>query len=243
MYYLIKKMNLITKTTSLKNTLALFLIVFPLIVVCDEKLPEDPTKIVTKLGFSYTDEPSLSGSIGLDETRKINARINEDASEWRLGGSWLFKKGIVNFNFSESEFDTGASQTSYSVGTFIPLSIFGITPGGWQIFPMGGYSYNDGEIISDNLNSDVEFDYVLVPATSHGIYLGAFGLKPLSEQWTLIGFGGGSVGSDDYSGYWAGAGIGYRINGNHSVNLFGVYSDNSFGQDDKVGVSYTYEFN
>lgn len=50
-------------------------IVLSATVFADEKLLEDPTKIVTKAGFSFTDELSLSGSIGVDETRKINARV------------------------------------------------------------------------------------------------------------------------------------------------------------------------
>ena len=160
------------------------------VVSADEKLPEDPTKIVTKAGFSLADELSLSGSIGLDETRKINARINEQATEWRVGGSWLFKRGIVNFNIGQNEFDNGASQTNYSIGTFIPLSIFGMTPGGWQIFPMAGYTYNDGNVAIENLETDIQSDYILMPTASHGGYLGAFALRPLTDRWTLMSFGG-----------------------------------------------------
>ena len=226
----------------MKQAIFILFITLSPITYGGEKLPEDPTKIVTKAGVSYSDELSLSGSIGLDETRKINGRINGDATDWRLGGSWLFEKGIVNFNISESEFDSGSTQKSYSIGTFIPLSKFGMTPGGWQIFPMGGYNYNEGNIATENLETDIELDYALVPTTSHGAYLGVFALKPLSERWTMIGFGGGSLGSDDYSGYWFGGGIGYKINDNQSFNLFGNYSDNTYGQDDSLSISYTYEF-
>ena len=41
-----------------------------------EKNPEDPTKIVTKLGIGYNEQFTFSGSIGLDETRMINKCLN-----------------------------------------------------------------------------------------------------------------------------------------------------------------------
>ncbi|MCP5922174.1 hypothetical protein NL350_27915, partial [Klebsiella pneumoniae] len=86
-------------------------------------------------------------SLALDPARKLNARINSDASEWRVGGSWLFPIGIFNFNIGKNDFSNGASQTNYSVGTFLPLSYFGIEPAGFQIFPMAGYTYNTGEAV------------------------------------------------------------------------------------------------
>lgn len=97
------------------------------------KLADDPTKVITKFGAAYSNNYdfddqniSFSGSLALDEARKINVRINDDASEWRVGGSWLFPVGIVNFNFGKNEYTNGADQTNYSVGTFVPLSYFGI---------------------------------------------------------------------------------------------------------------------
>jgi hypothetical protein len=97
------------------------------------KLAEDPTQIVTQLGVSYGgSDVRLSGSLGLDSVRKINASTQTDGNEWRIGGSWLFDVGIANFKFRRNEFDNGASQTSYSVGTFFPLSRFGFEPAGWQ---------------------------------------------------------------------------------------------------------------
>ena len=71
--------------------------------IADEKNQEDPTKIVTKLGVGYSDQFTFSGSIGLDEARMINARINDDASEWPIGGSWLFNFSILNLNFNRNE--------------------------------------------------------------------------------------------------------------------------------------------
>jgi hypothetical protein len=85
--------------------------------------------------------------------------------------------------------------------------------------------------------------YVLIPSTNHSGYLGAFALKPLTQQWTLIGFAGGSLGTDDYSGYWGGIGMGYSSNKQHSLSLYSSLSDNSFGDASSIGLNYTYEFN
>ncbi|MGC9462171.1 hypothetical protein ACP45E_20350, partial [Vibrio genomosp. F10 str. 9ZD137] len=101
----------------------------------EEKHHEDPTKIVTKVGIAYVDGVQFSGSIGLDDARMINARINADGDEWRLGGSWLLPMGILNFNFSRAEYEPEGYKNNYSIGSFIPLSYFDITPLGWQIFP------------------------------------------------------------------------------------------------------------
>jgi hypothetical protein len=60
-----------------------------------------------------TGEFGLSGSIGLDDSRMINARLKSSGDEWRIGGSWLFPVGIVNFNFSRSAFDHYAYKNNY----------------------------------------------------------------------------------------------------------------------------------
>ncbi|MEZ8117226.1 hypothetical protein ACED44_19970 [Vibrio splendidus] len=209
--------------------------------LAEEKHPDDPTKIVTKAGVAYNEDLQFSGSIGLDEARMINARVNADGEEWRLGGSWLLPMGIVNFNFSRSEYDNDAYKNNYSIGAFIPLSYFDIEPFGWQIFPMAGYSYNDGEVAvfdDDNVGSD----YVLMPSSTHGGYIGAFGLKTITDEWSIMGFGGGSMGSDDYSGYWAGVGASYKLSDAQSFNFFTIFAEDDFGENNSVGASYTYEF-
>lgn len=221
----------------------------------DNKLADDPTRIVTTVGISFDTDLSsqnitFNGSLALDPARKINVSINDDASEWRIGGSWLFDIGIVNFNAGKNSYDNGASQTNYSVGTFIPLSVFDIEPFGVQIFPMAGYTYNDGEIACETAtnpyciekNTELNQDYVLLPSTSHSGYLGAFALKPLSPQLTAIGFAGASVGSNDYFGYWAGAGMGYSLSDKHSLSLKGYLVDNPYGSEVLMGASYKYVF-
>lgn len=211
------------------------------LAIADEKHHEDPTKIITKAGISYSEGLKLSGSLGLDDARKINGSINADGDEWRLGGSWLFPVGIVNFNFSRAEYEPEGHRNNYSIGTFVPLSYFDIAPMGWQIFPMAGYNYNDGEIAHFD-DANIENDYVMLPASSHGGYIGVFTLKPLSDKWTLMAFGGGSMGSDDYSGYWTGAGLSHKLTHTQSFNFYGVLAEDDYGENNRLGISYTYEF-
>ena len=103
------------------------------------KLAEDPTKVVTQVGASYGgDKLKFSGSLSLGAVNKINASVDADGEEWRLGGSWLFDVGIVNVNFGKKEFDDGSSQNNYSIGTFMPLSYFGFTPWGTRFLSWEG---------------------------------------------------------------------------------------------------------
>ncbi len=209
-----------------------------------EKLPDDPTKIITRIGLGYTDRIQLNGSIGLDESKMLSFRVSEDGDEWRIGGSWLFDIGIVNFNFSQTDLEEdGASKNNYSLGTFIPLSVFGIEPMGIQIFPMAGYTYNEGEYPHYENSVNNPSEYVLMNSDSHGFYAGAFALKPLTEHVSVMAFGGGSVGSDDYSGYWGGVGLGYKFDDYHSLKTFAIYADDDYGTEEKLGIAYTYEFN
>jgi len=215
------------------------------------KNADDPTRINTKLGFAgeYNFESenfgySISGSIGLSEAQKINLRVHPDTGEWMLGGSWLFDFGILNFNFGKSEYEDGSNFNNYSVGTFVPLSVFGIEPNGWQIFPMAGFNYTDGE---RPLNEgEPEYDdldpYILHSTDSTGGYLGYFSLKPLNQEFTVITFAGASVGSDDYFGYWLGAGVGYKITKRDSISLLGLVADNDYGSDQKIILSYSHDF-
>ena len=248
----------------MKKTLALCALLLPTQLFAnsaeqnkeDSKLADDPTKVTTKIGVSYTNDFDLDdggatfkGSLAFGPVSKINVRVNDDASDWRVGGSWLFDVGIVNFNIGKREFETGAEQTNYSVGTFVPLSVFGIEPLGMQIFPMAGYTYNDGdeacaiasEQCSDGIISPINTDFMLVSSESHTGYVGAFVLRPLAEGVTLIMVGAGSAGSNDYSGYFAAAGLGYTFLKQHSVSAFTVRQDNSYGEDTFFGLSYTYE--
>lgn len=233
----------------MKYSLLAVSLLVPFFSFAQEKHHEDPTKIVSKLGVGYNDGVTFSGSIGLDELSMINASINDDASEWRVGGSWLFDIGIVNFSFSRVDYDNEVYKNNYSVGTFIPLNVFGFTPGGWQIFPMAGYNYNDGNQLVEQQQATFDIsqfnagDFVLTPSSSHGGYLGAFALKPLSLKLSLIGIAGGMAGSSSYSGYWAGGGVSYKIDKQQSFNIFGVLSDDDYGTRNDIAVSYSYQFN
>lgn len=209
-------------------------------VNADEKHHEDPTRIVTKLGVGYSDVASVSGSLGLDEARMINARVNEEG-EWRLGGSWLFDIGIINFNFSRTDYDDGGHKNNYSVGTYVPLSYFGIEPAGWMVFPTAGYSYNDGELAQPA--DDGSDEYVMMRSTNHAGYIGMFGVRPFEgTKWSMIGLMGVGAGSGGYSSYWGGAGLSYKLNDKASFNMFGILSEDDFGTNNKLGGSFSYQF-
>lgn len=208
----------------------------------DEKNPEDPTKIVTRIGAGYNGDFTLNGSIGLDEARMLSGFINSDASEWRIGGSWLFEKGIVNFNFKKTQYESGGQGTSYNVGTFVPLRVFGIEPNGWQIFPTLGLNYTRGEILALADPSDATSQFLL-PVNSTGAYLGGFALKPLNDQWTTMGGFGGSYGSDSTTNVYGGLGLSYRLTKAQSCNIFLSASNSSqFGTNETLAVNYRYEF-
>ena len=216
-----------------------------------QKLDQDPTKVITKSGVSYSNELAVTGSFAFDPVRKINIRLNEGLDEWRIGGSWLFRFGIVNINFGKNEFDEGGSQTNYSIGTSVPLSKFGIAPWGIQIFPTAGYTYNDGDIPCDiesepackNVESKAGEDFLLVPYDSHSAYVGLFSLKKVSERWTAMAVLNGSMGTNDYSGLLAGGGFACQLTKRQSINLMGVYTDSSYGQEGKAIFAYSYQFN
>lgn len=207
----------------------------------EEKHHEDPTKVITKIGAGYADELTLSGSLALDQVRKINGKVNKDASEWRLGGSWLFDFGILNFSLGRSKYDDGGQKDNYSVGTFLPLSALGVETGEWMIFPMAGINHNNIETIVEGEPESLD-EVVMQQNTNNGGYLGGMILRPLTDHWTVMGFMGGGLGSDDYSNVWAGAGASYKINDYHSFNFFGFLAEDTYGSTSKIAINYTYEF-
>lgn len=235
-----------------------------------DKSDDDPTKVTTKIGVSWSDNYqmndsnlAISGSLALDEARKINVRVNSDASEWRVGGSWLFPAGIFNFNFGKNDYSNGSSQTNYSVGTFLPLSYFGIEPAGFQIFPMAGYTYNTGDhpaCDGGTSSACAQAGFSGDPSPENGFqsmetsgssgYVGAFILKPLTDDLRLLSFMGVSYGSknddgDNYKGYFGGIGLGYSFDKHNSLNGFTYIQDNNTYLDDaekRFVVSYKYQF-
>ena len=203
-----------------------------------EKLSDDPTKVVTKIGARYSDFGTVFGSIAFGPVTKVNLSISE-GGQWRIGGSYLFDFGIVNVSASEQDLDSGVTQTQYAIGTFVPLVALGIQPGGWLLFPAAGANYTEGDA------SGIDFDFgdaFPTEISSKGGYVGLLGLKPLSERWVVKAGGVLSAGSDDYSGSSIGAGVTFNASANDSISVFGSYIDNSFGQRELFGVSYTREF-
>jgi hypothetical protein len=206
--------------------------------------------VITKFGVAYIDTLAVTGSLAFDPVRKVSIRLSENLDEWNIGGSWLFKFGIVNINFGENQFDEGGSQTKYSIGTSIPLSAFGVAPWDIQMFAIAGYTYNDGDIPCDteseaceSLEPQANEDFLLVPYDSHSGYVGLLNLKKISERWTALAVLNGSIGTNDYSGLVAGGGFACQLTKRQSVNLMGLYIDSSYGQESKAILAYSYQFN
>ncbi|TYK65831.1 hypothetical protein CWS31_008880 [Colwellia echini] len=213
----------------------------------DEKNNNDPTKVITRVGLGYSDDLTISGSLAFGPVSKLNAKTNSDFSEWRFGGSWLFDFGIVNVSFNRAEYDEGGSKNTYSIGTYLPLNVLGVDTGKWMVFPMAGYSHTDGETLTPTdsevaNDSSIASDGIMTQNTSNGGYIGAFLLRPITKEWTVLAFGGGGMGSNDYSNVWGGGGVSYKLNENNSFNFYGYISDDDYGKINKLGVSYTYEF-
>jgi len=210
----------------------------PLRAEDDGKAAEDPTRISTQLGIGYADDVSVSGSLAFGKATKLNARFIK-GGQWSLGASYLFPFGILTLTGGRNEFDNGAVQTRYSLGGFVPLTAMGLKTGKWQVFVPFGYSYSHGEMST----ADVELSGpMLIEVTSNSGYLGLFGIRPLSQRLTLMLAGMGSKGSHDYSGVNLGGGLSYHLTDKDTFAVFAHYMDNSFGQEQKLGLSYKHEF-
>lgn len=226
------------KKTILFAATALTFNSLPLLAEPAEKLADDPTKVITKAGIRYDGNASINGSLALGPVSKINVNISE-TEEWSIGGSYLFKFGIINATGSLKKFPNGASQNQYTIGSFVPLSALGIKPANWQLFPAFGYSYSEGNFAV--YDTDIH-DFIFVPTSANSAYLGMLGLKPFNEKWTFLGGIVGAKGSNSYSGYSIGAGVTYKLTSKDSLSVFGSYIDNSFGTREVSGISYKHEF-
>lgn len=203
-----------------------------------EKNPEDPTKIATKAGVSYSDELSISGSLAFGPVTKLNARVSE-SGQWSIGASYLFSFAILTFSAAENEFDNGSVQTRYSLGGFVPLTAMGLKTGKWQLFSPFGYTYSEGEVAVTDVALQETFN---VEVSNNSGYVGLFGIRPFNERLTFLSGGIYTRGSDDFQGISLGAGLSYHLGENDTVALFGSYIDNDFGEEQKLGVSYRHEF-
>ncbi|WP_226621901.1 hypothetical protein [Alloyangia pacifica] len=203
-----------------------------------EKSPEDPTKIATKAGVSYSDEFSVSGSLAFGPVTKVNARISE-SGQWSLGASYLFSFGILTFSAGKNEFDNGSEQTRYSLGGFVPLTAMGLKTGKWQLFTPFGYTYSEGTVAVTSVELHETFD---VEVSNNSGYVGMFAIRPFNEKLTFLTGGIYTRGADDFQGVSLGGGLSYHLTEADTVALFGSYVDNDFGDEQKLGVSYRHEF-
>lgn len=203
-----------------------------------EKAAEDPTKIATKLGISYSDEFAVSGSLAFGPVTKANVRVTK-SGQWQLGGSYLFPIGILNFSAGKNELNNGAEQTRYSLGSFVPFSALKIPTGKWQVFATFGYSHTTGSIPVDDFLLD---ETMTITLSNDSIYMGLFSIRPLSRRLTLLGGAIATRGTDDFSGLSAGAGLSWHLTETDTLAGFASYIDNSYGSDQKLHVSYRHEF-
>ncbi|MFH5772645.1 hypothetical protein ACHFJ0_00255 [Paracoccus sp. NGMCC 1.201697] len=217
---------------------ALMLLPTTLAAQTTDKAAEDPTKIATKAGVSYSGDATISGSLAVGPKFKFNARISE-GGQWSVGASYLFPIAILTFAASKSEFDDGSLQTRYSLGGFVPCKSLGVDTGKWQAFVPFGYTHTDAE----NSVTDVELDEtIIVEMSSKSAYVGLSGIRPLNDRMTLMAHGVVSKGSDDFSGVALGVGSSYHLTPSDRITAFGRYVDNSFGAKQKLGISYQHEF-
>ncbi len=205
-----------------------------------EKLADDPTKVITRIGAGYNNTLKFNGSLAFGEKHKISTNFNTDLSEWRVGGSALFDVGIVNFNLSRNEYDDGGTKNNYSVGTFMPIDAF--DTGEWLVFGMAGVNYNQGETTQEQEHFTPYQEEIMHQSTNYGGYLGTLLLRPITERWTFKAFGGLGRGSNDYENYWLGAGMSYKMPKQQTINVSYITSEDSFGSQSRLGVNYTLEF-
>lgn len=202
------------------------------------KAAEDPTKISTRVGLSYSDEASVSGSFAFGEKFKINGRISESGL-WSAGASYLFPVAILTFSAARSSFDSGVEQTRYSLGGFVPLNDLGVETGQWRLFVPFGYTYTSGH--GPVLEEDAS-DVMPIEMSSNSGYFGVFAMRPISDRLTFLAGANVSAGTNDFSGFGVSGGLSYHLTARDTLGLQAGYVDNSFGQNQKVTISYRHEF-
>ena len=125
-----------------------------------------------------TGPTTVAGSLAFGPVTKINVSVSE-YEQWSFGGSYLFDFGIVNVSASRRVLSRGIRQTQYSIGTFVPLSALGIQPGRWQLFPMLGANYTEGQGLSFDFDAG---QIIPVEVSSKGGCAGIFALNPFGWQ-------------------------------------------------------------
>ncbi|MXO61373.1 hypothetical protein GRI89_17665 [Altererythrobacter salegens] len=206
-----------------------------------DKAAEDPTKIATKVGVSYADELSVSGSVAVGPKLKFNARISQSGA-WSAGASYLLPVAILTFAAGRTEFDSGITQTRYSLGGFMPLSQFGLKTGKLQVFVPFGYTYTSGKQTQTDTDYEDSADGVPVSINSNSAYVGLSMMRPLTDRITLTGGGNVTKGTNDYSGYSLAVGASYHLTKRDTARLTVSHVDNSFGSKQKIGIAYQHEF-
>lgn len=76
-----------------------------------EKLSDDPTKVITWVGARYADFLTVSDSIAFGPVTKINTSYSEN-NDWSIGGSYLFRFGIVNVSAARTTLSNSVSGSA-----------------------------------------------------------------------------------------------------------------------------------
>lgn len=178
----------------------------------------DPTNIDTRIGAQYTDKGfGASGSIAWSETGKVNVSATEGGS-WTLGGSWGTDWGLIDYYVSSDE-----DRTGYYLGTYVPLSTFGVDTGKLMVFPFAGANY-----------TTFEEPQVSGATDSYGAYAGVLALYPVNEQVTAGIYSFYAYGTE-YTNALAAAFVGYNFTENLALKTMAGYSDDNYDS----GMVYT----
>ncbi|CAK2060388.1 hypothetical protein [Vibrio crassostreae] len=198
---------------------------FTELVQAEEKNAFDPTNIDTKVSVNYDFNQEQFGTrieVATSETNKLFGSYSENGA-WSAGGGYLTGYGIIDIYMSGDDESTG-----YNIGTYVPLSSFGVDTGKWMLFPMAGLNFTQYD---DSLGMD----------DSYGGYGGLFALRPISDKLTFIGYGGGMYGTNHES-LFTGAGLGYVVNDDLNLSSIVKYEDTTMGDETNVLLNATYKF-
>ncbi|WP_117232707.1 hypothetical protein [Vibrio maerlii] len=214
----------ITNTIS-SGIIILAVLGFANLAKAEEKNAFDPTNIETKISANYDFSQEQFGTrieVATSATNKLFGSYAEDGS-WSAGGGYLTDYGIIDVYMSGDDVSTG-----YNIGTYVPLSSFGVDTGKWMLFPMAGLNYT-------------QYDDSLDMEDSYGGYGGLFALRPINDKLTFISYGGGMYGTNHES-LFVGAGVGYVLNDSFNLATLVKYEDTTTGDETNVLLNATYKF-
>lgn len=210
-----------------------------------EKNPYDPTKIVSELNLGYSNDFHVSGSYAVTDDTMVTLGMSDNLNEWVLGSSLTVGGAIYSLNYYYEEFEDykDSNMHSISLETYYALTDQRIKPFGIELFPYLGTYYTSGDDYQNKQDLTPEFNnYVPMRSDDIGAYLGLYGLKEITNRFTVFAFGSYSSDFSDYDGYYYGGGLGYEFSDHHIIKGYAIVEDDSYASGDNFGFTYTYEF-